>query len=116
MLLGAGAQVLRVLLTALLGGLGGVLRDLLAALERLLARLLGPVLDVVGHGAELLVLDAGGRAQHAGEEADGDGADGEPQGVLLGHALGAARLMLDLLGVRRGIADGLAGAYEAVLR
>ena len=50
-----------------------------------------------------------------GEEADRDGADGEPERVLLGDALGAARLVLDLVGVRCGVADGLAGATRRSL-
>ena len=85
------------LAAALLGRLGGVLGDLLAALERFLAGLLGACDDVVGGGAELLVLDAGGGDQRADEEADRQRADGEPERVLLGDALGAPRLLLDLL-------------------
>src|SRR5215210_3557273 len=74
---------------------------MLAAFERLLPGLLGPVLDLVGDRADLLVLDLGGRHEEPGDEADGDGADREPERVLLGHALDAPGLALDLAAVRR---------------
>ena len=82
-LLRGRAQLVGVLRPLSLARLGGVLRDLLAALERFLAGLLGAVDDVVGQLAELLVLDARRRDQHAGEEADRERADGEPERVLL---------------------------------
>src|SRR4051812_42608707 len=71
--------VLRVLLARLLdglaGGLGGFLRRLLAVLDRDLGGLLGLLLERVGHRADLLVFDARGRDEHAGQEADGQRAD-----------------------------------------
>src|SRR5215213_934508 len=92
-LLGVGGELLAVLLAlllhGLLGALGRLLGDLLAALEGLLAGLLRLLLDVVGDRAELLVLDARGRQQHPDEEADGGGADGQAERVLLGDARGA---------------------------
>jgi len=47
-----------VLAARILGGLCGLLRDVLAALHGLLAGLLELVLDLVGHRPDLLVLDA----------------------------------------------------------
>src|SRR5688500_10494037 len=93
-------MLLAALLDGLLGALSRLLRDLLATLERLLSGLLHLVDDAVGDLAQLLVLDARGGNQHAGEEADRDGADGEADRVLLRHALGLARLVLDLTGAR----------------
>ena len=85
-----------------------VLRDLLAVLERLGAGLLDLVLDVVGDAADLLVLHAGGRDQHAGDEADGDGADGEAERVLLRDARGRLALALTSSGVGRAADDPVA--------
>src|SRR5215213_666897 len=113
-LLGRVAHLLGVLLAALLDrllrALGGLLRDLLAVLERLLAGLLGLVLEVVRHRAELLVLHARARDEQARDEPDRDGADGEAERVGLRDANRSLRLVLDLLGVRRGVADGAACA------
>src|SRR6185437_8022781 len=50
-------------------GLRGGLRDFLAALQRLLAGLLGLLLDAIGHRTELLVLNARARHEQAREEA-----------------------------------------------
>src|SRR5262249_24560441 len=80
-----------------------------------LAGLLGALLDVVGDGAEALVLDARRREEHAGEEADGQCADRQAERVLLGHALGAARLVLDVTAVRRRAGDAVLDAGHAVL-
>src|SRR4051794_20311734 len=110
-LLGARGELLAVLLALLLDGLLGALSrllgDLLAALERLLTGLLGLLLDVVGDRTELAVLDARGGQQEPDDEARGDGADGEPERVLLGDAHGAAGVLLDLLAVRGGLTDAV---------
>jgi hypothetical protein len=54
-----------------LGAGQGVLRDLLAALERVLPGLFDPVDDLIGDLAEVLVLDAGRGKKDAGQEANG---------------------------------------------
>src|SRR4051812_9654184 len=117
-LLGGVAHLLGVLLAAvldrLLRALGGVLRDLLAVLERLLAGLLRLLLDVVRHGADLLVLDARARDEQARDEPDRHGADGEAERVGLRDPDCPLRLIFHLLGVRRGVADRPAGAAHAV--
>src|SRR3954468_20816802 len=117
--LGAVGQLLTVLLALLAHGVGGRLRGrlghLLAALERLLAGLLGLLLDPVGHRAELLVLDAGARDEHAEEEAGRGRAHGQAERVLLSDAGGLAHLALDLLGVRSDVARLLTGDAEALL-
>src|SRR5829696_3198663 len=100
--LGRGGQLLRLLLTAflrgLLGALSRILRDLLAALDGLGGRVLDLALHLVGGVADLLVLDPGGGDQHAGYEAGGDGADRQPERVLLRGADGLLALLLDLAG------------------
>src|SRR3712207_8951686 len=63
--------------TTLFRSAGDLLGHLLAAVERLLAGLLDLALDLVGDRAELLVLDVRRRDEHAGKEADGDGARSE---------------------------------------
>src|SRR5689334_6268162 len=115
MLLRRVAQVLAMALRALLRGLRRVLSDLLAVLERLLPGLLGTLLDLVGELADALVLHARGRNEHAGEESDGDRADREAERVLLGHALGAPRLVLDLVAVRRSPDDPVLDAHDGLL-
>jgi hypothetical protein len=79
--------MLAVLLALLAGsvhrGLRCGLRDFLAAPQRLLAGLLGLLLDAAGRWTELLVLDARARHEQAREEADGDR---EAERVLLREA------------------------------
>jgi hypothetical protein len=93
-----------VLLAAVLGGPDRaprrLLGDLLAALQRLLAGLLHLILDLVGHGAEPLVLDPGGRHRQPGQEAQGGGADGQAERVLLRQP---GRLPGPLLGALLGL-------------
>src|SRR6187200_1481570 len=108
-------MLLRAVLERLLRALRGLLRDLLAVLERLLAGLLGLLDDLVGDVAELLVLDPRGRDEQARDEADGDGAERQADGVLLREPLGLARLALDLLAVRGRVAGGVLRADELLL-
>src|SRR3954451_24383764 len=111
-----------VLLPALLRRLGrrrrDVRGDLLAAVEHLLAGLGRLGLDLVGDRADLLVLDARGRDQHAGEEADRGRADGEAERVLLGDADGLLRAGLDVTAARGRVRHGVLRAghlrFEAV--
>ena len=72
---------------------------------RLLARVHRLLAHVGRHRAELLVLDAGGRDEQAGDEPDGRGADGQPQRVLLRHAARLAGALLHVTGARRRAAD-----------
>ena len=84
---------------ALLRRLGGVLRDLLAALERLLAGLLrARSLTSWAIGPSFSSSTRVDRDQHPGEEADSDRADGQAERVLLGDALRAPGLVLDVPG------------------
>src|SRR4051794_14152707 len=103
------AELLGVLATGLLGrvggGGGGLLGDLLAVLERFLARLLDLLADLLGHRADLLVLEPARRDEQAGEEADGDAADREAERVLLGDAGGLLGLALHLARLRRALGD-----------
>src|SRR4051794_41217624 len=97
-LLGVVGHALRVLAAALLGGVRrrgrDVRGDLLAAVERLLAGLGRLGLHLVGDGADLLVLDARGRDQHAGEEADRRRTDHQAERILLGDAHRALGVVL----------------------
>src|SRR5918994_329220 len=91
-LLRAFAKLFSLLAPRLLRGIGSLARHLLAALHRLLARLLGLLLDVVGDRADLLVLDLGRGHEESGHEANRGRTDGEAERVLLCHpgcALGA---------------------------
>ena len=64
-------------------------------------------------GTELLVLDPGGRDEHAGQEADGDRAEGQPERVLLGDADGrAAPALTSLLSASRRHAADLAATLS----
>src|SRR4051794_6664945 len=118
------AELLGVLATGLLGrvggGGGGLLGDLLAVLERFLARLLDLLADLLGHRADLLVLEPAGGHEQPGEEADGDAADGQPERVLLRDAGSLASLPGDLVGVGRVGRDRpghpILDAGDAVLR
>src|SRR4051794_6387622 len=104
-------DALGVLAAALLRRLGrlrgDVLGDLLAALDGLLAGLGRLGLDLVGDRADLLVLDARGRDQHAGDEADRGGPDGEPERVLLGDPDRALGGVLDVAAARGRAGDGV---------
>src|SRR4051812_33669501 len=106
------AVLLHAVLERLLRALGGLLGDLLAVLERLLAGLLGRLDHLVGELAELLVLDARGRDQQARDEPDGDGAQRQPDRILLGQPLGLTRLAVDLLAVGGRVGHGVLGAHE----
>src|SRR4051812_919098 len=116
-LLRRGAELLDLPLRRLLGGLLGLLGhlrdDLLAALERLAAGLGGLLLDRVGDRAQLLVLLAGDRDDEPDQESRGRGPDGEAERVVLRHGsrLHGARLHAPgggahaVLHGRRGRAD-----------
>src|SRR6185437_2895193 len=114
----AVAQLLGVLLAAFLGRLGGalgcVLRHLLAALQSLLPRFLRALLHLVGHRADLLVLDSGGRDEHSGQEAHGQRTDRESNRILLGHTRSLPRALRDLPLVRRDAGDLVANAADLV--
>src|SRR4051794_19213110 len=103
-LLSGTLELLRVLAAGLLGRLSGLLSDVLAALDGLLAGLLDLILHLVGHRADLLVLDPRARDEQPGDEADGDAADRQAERVLLRDASGP----LDLPAVGRDVGD-LAG-------
>src|SRR4029450_3146023 len=62
--------------------------------------LLGLVLHLVRHRADLLVLDPGGGDEHAGHEPDRGRADGEADWVLLGDSSSVLRTLLDVTAVR----------------
>src|SRR5215204_541908 len=97
---GAVGQLLAVLLGLVPGRLGGaaghLLGDLLAPVQGLLAGLLDPVLDLVGHRPEPLVLDPGRRHRQPSQKADSRGPDSQPQRVLLGQPGHLPALLLDL--------------------
>src|SRR5215216_4042529 len=97
---GAVGELLAVLAPLFAHGLRRRLGDVLAALEGLLAGLLGLVLDPIGDRAELLVLDVRARNGKAHEETGGDCADSEPERVLLRDA---KALLHGADGVRRPI-------------
>src|SRR5512133_1361910 len=105
---GAIGQLLALLLGLLLGGLGGrrgdLLGDLLAPVQGLLAGLLDLVHDLIGHTAELLVLDPGRGRGQAGQEPQRGGADSQPQRVLLGQAGRPPTRLLDLPSAGGGVA------------
>src|SRR4051794_8254163 len=109
-----------VLLPGLLGGvrsgLSRVLRDLLAVLDRLGSRALDLLGHLIGHGPELLVLDARARDDESGDEADRRRADGEPERILLGDADRLLRTGFHVARVRRGADDLLLDAGHAILR
>src|SRR6186997_317956 len=87
-------HLLRLLLTFFLNGLGSLLRDVLATLDRLF-------LDLVGRRADALVLDSRRRDHEAGDEADGGRTDGEPERVLLRHAHRLLSALLHVGAARR---------------
>src|SRR5690348_1647946 len=122
-LLGRLCQVLAVRLPLLANGLRHVLSGLLAVLQRaptdlaaavegLLPDLPGGVLDAIGHRTDTLVLQAAAGDEHARQEADGERADGQPEGVLLGDADGPASALGDLPGVGRRLVGTLYGPAD----
>src|SRR5215210_2282425 len=102
LLAAARRHLLRLLLTLILDGLDGLLGHVLAALHGLLARFLRLLLELVGHGADLLVLHAGGRDEEPGDKADRGRADGEPEWVLLCDADRLMGALLHVLAARGG--------------
>src|SRR4051794_31103692 len=112
----AGRELLAVVPAALTHGLlrarGGLLSHLAAAVDGLLRGLLDLLRDVVGEAAELLILDARGREEHPDDQTCAQGAERQPDGVLLRDADGALRALLDVAGVGRGRRDA---AREPVL-
>src|SRR3954447_5386260 len=122
LVLQAGRHLLRLLLTTLLRGVRSgahrVLGHRLAAVERLLTRLLHLLGHLVGDLAELLVLDAGLREERADDEADRCSCDREPDRVFLGDT-DLRRAALHLLTVRDDAADagdeGVGSADDSVL-
>src|SRR5579884_1485553 len=83
------------------GALCSGLRHLFPVLDGLLTRLDRLRLQVVGHRAELLVLDAARRSEETGEEADCRAGECEPERVALSGHLHPARTSLNLARVRR---------------
>src|SRR5512132_1968899 len=116
---GALGEVLAVLLGLLLGRVGGaagyLLGDLPAAVQGLLAGLLDLVHDLIGHTAELLVLDPGRGRGQAGQEPQGSGADGQPERVLLGQAGHPLGLLLDVPAAGGGVAGPGRGPDHGLL-
>ena len=92
------------MLTALppggVGAAGCLLGDLLAADQRLLAGLLDLVLDLIGHRPQPLVLNPSTGDNKAGQEAQRDRTDGQPERVLLGQADRSLGLLLGLTAAR----------------
>src|SRR5215211_426768 len=102
-------EVLAVLPGLLLGGAGGaagyLLGDLLAPVQGFLAGLLDLVLHLIGHRPQPLVLDSRAGDGQAGQEAERDRADGQPERVLLGQPSRPLGLLLEMATAGGGLAD-----------